>query len=243
MYDVPTHSETGGRFYPIALSHIFIGLYIEQICLAGLFFLAKDANGKSCAIAQGAFMVILILITILFQNTLLSGYKPLIEYLPLSLAGRMSEIQAEPQEHTTFRDSPEMNGAEMTNDFSSNGRVSDDKTAHSASFPSGRALADVTAFPPTAGAQEKGGRPVQRSMTLPGEEHIDIHAFDHPATYITQRTVWIPEDTHGLYKGEVTDSRAAGVDISTAGASLDAKGAVTVVRSPPGDDWDPTQVV
>lgn len=49
------------------------------------------------------------------------------------------------------------------------------------------------------------------ARTPVGEEHIDRHAFDHPATYETQRIVWIPVDAHGLYKGELEDTRAAGV--------------------------------
>lgn len=79
------------------------------------------------------------------------------------------------------------------------------------------------------------------TITLPGEGHLDHHAFDHPATYEEQRTVWVPVDDHGLWKGEVEDTRAAGVEISTQGATMDAKGNVAVTRSPPDDEWDVSQ--
>ena len=43
-----------------------------------------------------------------------------------------------------------------------------------------------TAFPPPAGKHDDG-MPLNRSQesegTLPGEEHVDKNAFDHPATY------------------------------------------------------------
>ena len=88
-------SETGGLFYPKALTQVFVGLYIEQLCLCGLFFLAR-ANGKQSAIPEGALMVVLIVITALFQIVLRSGYAPLIKYLPLSVADKMTDRQSNP---------------------------------------------------------------------------------------------------------------------------------------------------
>lgn len=54
VMDVPPAKETGGRFYPKALTHIFVGLYIMEVCLCGLFFLATDTNGNRSAIPEGA---------------------------------------------------------------------------------------------------------------------------------------------------------------------------------------------
>ncbi|ORY39668.1 hypothetical protein BCR35DRAFT_273318, partial [Leucosporidium creatinivorum] len=95
VIDTPHSSETGGLFYPKALSHIFVGLYIEEVCLAGLFFLAQDNNKKNIGIPQGALMVVLIVFTIFFHLTINSGYGPLIDYLPLSVAPKISALQNE----------------------------------------------------------------------------------------------------------------------------------------------------
>ena len=43
---------------------MFVGLYIEEILLAALFFLARDENGDASAIPQGALMVVLIAFTV-----------------------------------------------------------------------------------------------------------------------------------------------------------------------------------
>lgn len=47
-------------------------------------------------------------------------------------------------------------------------------------------LSFPAAFPPPAGKHDDG-TPLNRSNdgegTLPGEEHVDKNAFDHPATY------------------------------------------------------------
>lgn len=46
VVDQPAWAETGGLFFPKAVDHVFVGLYLEQICLATLFFLARDENGQ-----------------------------------------------------------------------------------------------------------------------------------------------------------------------------------------------------
>lgn len=56
--------DTGGLFFPKAMQHIFVGLYVEEVCLCALFFLAQDENGKPSAVAEGALMVVLIIFTV-----------------------------------------------------------------------------------------------------------------------------------------------------------------------------------
>lgn len=41
----PDEYETGGMYYPKALNTVFTALYLEIICLAGLFFLSTDPAG------------------------------------------------------------------------------------------------------------------------------------------------------------------------------------------------------
>lgn len=63
-YQQPTTTDTGGLFYPKALQHVFVGLYVEQICLCALFFLAQDTDRHPSAIPEGALMVVLIVLTV-----------------------------------------------------------------------------------------------------------------------------------------------------------------------------------
>lgn len=60
----PASSETGGLFFPKAINHIFVGLYVQQICLCALFFLAENEKSKPSAIPEGALMVVLIVFTV-----------------------------------------------------------------------------------------------------------------------------------------------------------------------------------
>ena len=64
VYQQPTTTDTGGLFYPKAFQHVLTGLYVQQICLCALFFLATDSNGHHSSVAEGALMVVLIVITV-----------------------------------------------------------------------------------------------------------------------------------------------------------------------------------
>ena len=62
--DQPASSETGGLFFPKAIQHLFVGLYVQQVCLCALFFLAQGSTHKPSAIPEGALMVVLIVFTV-----------------------------------------------------------------------------------------------------------------------------------------------------------------------------------
>ena len=65
----PRANDTGGMFFPKAIQHVFVGLYIQQICLAALFFLAQNGSKKPSSIPQGALMVVLIVFTVSSHST------------------------------------------------------------------------------------------------------------------------------------------------------------------------------
>lgn len=88
VYQQPSTTDTGGLFYPKALQHIFVGLYVEQVCLCALFFLARNENSNPSAIPEGALMIVLIIITAGFNIIIKNSYGPLITALPLSLQDR-----------------------------------------------------------------------------------------------------------------------------------------------------------
>jgi len=79
-------SETGGLFFPKAIQHIFVGLYVQQLCLCALFFLAQNEHHKPGALPEGALLVVLIVFTVFFQDTIRNSYGPLMKALPLTLA-------------------------------------------------------------------------------------------------------------------------------------------------------------
>ncbi|WVR05022.1 hypothetical protein IAU60_002034 [Kwoniella sp. DSM 27419] len=85
-HDQPPETDTGGLFFPKAITHVFVGMYIQEVCMAALFFLARNEAGNASAIPQGALMIVLIVLTAAFHFVLLESYGPLVHALPLSLA-------------------------------------------------------------------------------------------------------------------------------------------------------------
>ena len=61
--DHPPSSDTSGLFFPKAIHHVFVGLYVQQIGLCILFFLPL-ADNKPTAIPEGALMISLIVLTV-----------------------------------------------------------------------------------------------------------------------------------------------------------------------------------
>ena len=64
VYDQPPESDSGGVFFPKAVTHVFVGMYIQEICMCALFFLARDSNDRASAIPQAVLMICLIVCTV-----------------------------------------------------------------------------------------------------------------------------------------------------------------------------------
>ncbi|OCF40137.1 hypothetical protein I317_06026, partial [Kwoniella heveanensis CBS 569] len=94
-HDQPPETDTGGLFFPKAITHVFVGMYIQEVCMAALFFLARNEQGNASAIPQGALMIVLIACTAACHYILLESYGPLIHSLPLSLAHRSYGMPSE----------------------------------------------------------------------------------------------------------------------------------------------------
>jgi hypothetical protein len=62
--DESESSDTGGLFFPKAIQHVFVGLYVQQLCLCALFFLAQNGKKSPSALPEGALMVVLIIFTV-----------------------------------------------------------------------------------------------------------------------------------------------------------------------------------
>lgn len=78
VYEQKPSSDTGGLFFPKAIQQVFVGLYIEEVCLCGLFFLAH-------AYPHAILMIVLIILTMGFHMIINHSYGPLLYALPLSL--------------------------------------------------------------------------------------------------------------------------------------------------------------
>jgi hypothetical protein len=206
VYQQPTTTDTGGLFYPKAWKHVLTGLYVQQICLSALFFLAIDTDNRHTSIAEGVLMVVLIVITAGFHAILDHSYGPLLKALPLSLQDR---TYTPPVIEVSRADSSDIEESTPDAKRPSVSASDNDKLA------------------------EQGLNKDAPGMAAAEEEQEDTYGFAHPAASRPQRIVWIPKDTLGLTAEEVAGCEEAGVKVSCVNASLNEKGKVDIDGGPP----------
>ncbi|KAL8762501.1 MAG: hypothetical protein Q9184_001501 [Pyrenodesmia sp. 2 TL-2023] len=90
LYVTKFRFDTGGLLFPKAINQLFTGLYVMELCLIGLFFLVRDADdmgnsvGTPCK-GQAIIMLVVFILTVLYQFLLNSAFGPLFRYLPITL--------------------------------------------------------------------------------------------------------------------------------------------------------------
>ncbi|KAG8796225.1 hypothetical protein FRC12_002604 [Ceratobasidium sp. 428] len=200
---------TGGLCFPKAMQHVFVGLYIQQICTAALLFLARDQN-KPPPIPQGALMVVLIAFTIGFNLIIRSSYAPLTHPLPLALAHKSYNM---PHEHHSQNDD-DVRGEDQfqERDF---GRRSPELSGKRPLRANG-----IDQEPLTPEQQAKFNK-LERDRAEP--EH---YAHMKPKN-----------EDYGKNVGEA-ELEAEGIEISMEHAKMDEQGHVELTGPPPGEDKD-----
>ncbi|KAG7093058.1 hypothetical protein E1B28_009350 [Marasmius oreades] len=87
VFDQPDDRETGGLYFPMAISNLFVGLYIQQICMAALFFLkTSEKDARVAALAEGVCMLVLLVVTVFVQAYFQRSFQPITKFLPMSIA-------------------------------------------------------------------------------------------------------------------------------------------------------------
>ncbi|KAL8727303.1 MAG: hypothetical protein Q9166_006134 [cf. Caloplaca sp. 2 TL-2023] len=90
LYVTKFRFDTGGLLFPKAINQLFTGLYVMELCLIGLFFLVRDADEKGNSVGtpckgQAIIMIIVLILTVLYQLLLNNAFGPLFRYLPITL--------------------------------------------------------------------------------------------------------------------------------------------------------------
>lgn len=223
-------AETGGLFFPKAIQHVFVGMYVQQVCLAALFFLGG-------AVPQGALTIVLIVCTAGFNIVINNSYGPLLHALPLSLAektwgsgtpdsgwtGNSMEMARQPT--TTTRDGDYRESADEQRGILPNKHQQDQQ--HFASPKDSRHATSAA-----AGGSDRQRPPLDRDGS---DAQFEDYGFSHPATSRPQRIVWLPQDPNGFVDEEQRAAESAGVKTSTRHSTMNEKGKVDVDGPPPDD--------
>lgn len=77
--------DTGGVLYPRAINQTFTGLYFMELCMAGLFFIVVGPDGSThTCTPHGVIMIVVFVLTVLYQFLLNHSFSPLFRYLPVT---------------------------------------------------------------------------------------------------------------------------------------------------------------
>lgn len=85
LYVTKFRFDTGGLLFPRAIYQLFTGLYVMEISLIGLFFLVRDEKNAVACKGQGICMIVVLVLTAVYQFLLNEAFAPLIRYLPITL--------------------------------------------------------------------------------------------------------------------------------------------------------------
>jgi hypothetical protein len=85
LYIYKNKEDTGGLLYPRAINQTFVGIYFMELCLIGLFFIARDQNDNLTCTPQAIIMIIMTAVTGIFQYLLSKSFSPLFRHLPITL--------------------------------------------------------------------------------------------------------------------------------------------------------------
>jgi len=224
--DQPQSGDTGGLFFPKAIQHTFVGLYVQQVCLAVLLFLQD-------AIPEGIVTAALIGVTAFCNLVLNNSFGPLLHPLPLTYADRASGIH---------RDDDDLSVAEAEG-FGGDNDTSEKVAAKIAEKRKQRMEEENG-----GGGTAMGRQPAELNIGTVGEA-ADAYGpsvptegkrnegptdFNHPASVEPQRIIWLPEDPLGLALSEAEQMSGQGIEASTENATIDEKCNTDIQGHPPG---------
>ncbi|ELU38476.1 DUF221 family protein [Rhizoctonia solani AG-1 IA] len=272
VYDQPEPQETGGLYVSEGINVLFVltlvpsfpkypvvvGLYIEQLCLAGLFFL--DAR-KTSSLVLGIFMVILLVITIGVQILLRKSFdRPAhavtsdiedeemdlfkrdralrLQTLIRRKVNKKLKLPTKPKQDKDTGFAPPAPAGEP-----GTSRIPDAAPRLGTPKLLTRSNTQDSARSRKSNKSKKSDKdriqiapaaPAQKSSiagnsSSEDDSDLDEFAFDHPNTY--------KDDTLGISTVLLKELHAAKVEASDEGAEMDEKGVVIVKRNPPEEAW------
>ena len=227
-----TAVDTQGLIYPRALKQLFVGIYVAEICMIGLFAVSK-AGGPA------ALMAVFLIFTVLYHITMTRSLNPLLYGLPRSLEMAEADMQA----RLGRGDSESGASKEVAGTNGVNGaepEVNGEDKHVSDSHDYGQET-----------KKKKEGNVFTRFLKpwlfadfvtlrhqVPRESDIDFaqlqadtgdiserNAYFPPGTTTEPPQLWIPRDPAGVSKQEIALTSKV-IPISDNGASLDEKAGV-----------------
>ena len=198
---------TGGQLYPTALKQLFIGVYMMELCLIGLFLSTRDDRGVFTGIGQAVVMMIATTLTVIYQLLLANIFSSILRYLPASTKERGDEDE----------------GGESNRKHSSAPGLDHLRHLGHTCYGWMRPFKEVP-------------RDLQESVNGLAQNEFDVtprRGYKHEAADHRSPVVWIPKDDLGISEDEIAYARnyAPDIRISNEFADLDIKGRLEISQN------------
>lgn len=226
LYKTGAGYDTKGLMYPRAMQQLFVGLYFAEVAILGIFAIGM---GSAPAQAAGptAMMVLMLIFTVLYHISLNSALKPLLSYLPKTLASEERRLLAM-EEHD----------------------IEADDAIHGAPDPSSSSN-EKNGSKPLTGPSTMPYRPRKKPNFLQKffrpDIYVDYHtlrrlvprefasveysneiqddAYHHPSVKSQPPLLWVPRDSMGVSAQECRETSRV-IPMTDEGASFNEKGKI-----------------
>lgn len=221
VYHVPY--DTKGLMYARALQQLFVGLYLAQVCLIGLF--STQIGKSSKVIGPLVLMAMLLVFTVFYHYALNQAFNPLLRYLPKTLETEEQRLLAMEMTEAGAEEYTEYKGA--------SGRT----LRHTPHEPINRTATDLANLELKPNWLLKWLRPdvycdyyTLRKMvptnfgSVQYDEQLEQQAYFHPVVTSLPPVLWVPKDEAGISAEECEEVSKVIPMSDRGGAVLNDKG-------------------
>ncbi|KAG0180534.1 hypothetical protein DFQ28_001133 [Apophysomyces sp. BC1034] len=245
LYVYERDFETGGRAFPRAIRHVYIGLFTWQLTMIGLFAIRGDT-----ALGQMVIMIVTLVVSACALALYDKSFKPLFRYLPVDCV----DVEYATEREEVIRTHGGNNGSVKEDDQKKLMRVEHDSDAgshtsaeadvlkksgspvgseQSSSGPSGVHADAYTLYQTSHKTLEKElaknpdhSGELNSTLTSVAKQMYESSSYMHPSMFAEQPVVWLPKDDIGITEAEIEQLKSMGIHSSSAGATVhsNAKG-------------------
>lgn len=244
MYVYSTGVDTKGLLYPRALQQLFVGLYIALICLIGLVAVSFGKNHKA-AIGPLILLILLLVITALYNVALNAAIDPLLKYLPKSVAAEErravaeGDAVAEPVVVAELDAKPAADEGEPANGAAAVAAPSAKPPSMLTKFLKPHIYADYShlrRMMPASVSDDRGEATGEATGADDEAGALARDAYLGPGVWAEPMRLIVPRDSAGVSGSEVRESGKV-VPITDGGATLGEKNEIVVDEDAMGELW------
>ena len=208
--------------YPRALQQLFVGLYVAEICLIGLFAIGMGTS-PSGAVGPLIMEILMLIFTALYHVSLNSALDPLLRFLPKTLETEERRLLALEDSDNEAAEATGHGKTDMADGKEANGTGVGKSSKHNTTNLKQGNMFQKFFRPDVYTDYYHLRQMVPRDFaTIEYDEKTADDAFYHPSILSEPPLLWIPTDESGVSQNEIRHTPNE-IQITDEGAYLNDK--------------------